>query len=223
MAEHVPVLLEECIEMLNIRPDGIYLDGTLGLGGHSAAIAARLAGGRLIGIDRDETALQRAGERLKPWKEHVTLVHSSFGKLDAVLEDLGIPAVDGMLFDLGVSSPQLDEAERGFSYRMDAPLDMRMDRTQSLTARDVVNRYDEAELSRILFQYGEERYARRIAAAIVRRRAEKEIGTTGELAELIRAAMPAPAMMTLIPLSSAPLAQVKKRSGSLCAEIMCIS
>ena len=194
MAEHVPVLLEECIEMLNIRPDGIYLDGTLGLGGHSAAIAARLAGGRLIGIDRDETALQRAGERLKPWKEHVTLVHSSFGKLDAVLEDLGIPAVDGMLFDLGVSSPQLDEAERGFSYRMDAPLDMRMDRTQSLTARDVVNRYDEAELSRILFQYGEERYARRIAAAIVRRRAEKEIGTTGELAELIRAAMPAPAL-----------------------------
>ena len=187
MAEHVPVLLEECIEMLNIRPDGIYLDGTLGLGGHSAAIAARLAGGRLIGIDRDETALQRAGERLKPWKEHVTLVHSSFGKLDAVLEDLGIPAVDGMIFDLGVSSPQLDEAERGFSYRMDAPLDMRMDRTQSLTARDVVNRYDEAELSRILFQYGEE-------AAIVRRRAEKEIGTTGELAELIRAAMPAPAL-----------------------------
>ncbi|MBR4474098.1 MAG: 16S rRNA (cytosine(1402)-N(4))-methyltransferase RsmH [Oscillospiraceae bacterium] len=194
MAEHVPVLLEECIAMLNIRPTGIYLDGTLGLGGHSAAIAERLTSGRLIGIDRDETALERASRRLKEYASRVTLVHGSFGHLDEILEQLKIPVVDGMLFDLGVSSPQLDEAERGFSYRLDAPLDMRMDRTQSLTARDVVNAYDETELSRILFQYGEERHAHRIAAAIVHRRAEKPIETTAELVEIIRAAMPAAAL-----------------------------
>ena len=195
MAEHVPVLLEECISMLNIRPEGIYVDGTLGLGGHSAAIAARLSPtGRLIGIDRDETALARASQRLAGYAPLVTLVHGSFGHLEEILEELGIPAVDGMLFDLGVSSPQLDEAERGFSYRLDAPLDMRMDRTQSLTARDVVNTYDEAELSRILFQYGEEKYARRISAAVVRRRAEKSIETTGELVDIIRTAMPAAAL-----------------------------
>ena len=195
MAEHVPVLLEECISMLNIRPEGIYVDGTLGLGGHSAAIAARLSPtGRLIGIDRDETALARASQRLAEYAPLVTLVHGSFGHLEEILEELGIPAVDGMLFDLGVSSPQLDEAERGFSYRLDAPLDMRMDRTQSLTARDVVNTYDEAELSRILFQYGEEKYARRISAALVRRRAEKSIETTGELVDIIRTAMPAAAL-----------------------------
>ena len=194
MAEHVPVLLEECIEMLNIRPDGTYLDGTLGLGGHSAAIASKLTTGRLIGIDRDETALARASERLKDVREKVTLVHGSFGRLDEILEQLSIPKVDGMLFDLGVSSPQLDEAERGFSYRLDAPLDMRMDRTQSLTAFDVVNSYEESELSRILFQYGEERYAHRIAAAIVHRREEKPIETTAELAEMIRSAMPAAAL-----------------------------
>ena len=195
MAEHVPVLLEECISMLNIRPEGIYVDGTLGLGGQSAAIAARLSPtGRLIGIDRDETALARASQRLADYAPLVTLVHGSFGHLEEILEELGIPAVDGMLFDLGVSSPQLDEAERGFSYRLDAPLDMRMDRTQSLTARDVVNTYDEAELSRILFQYGEEKYARRISAAVVRRRAEKSIETTGELVDIIRTAMPAAAL-----------------------------
>ena len=195
MAEHVPVLLEECISMLNIRPEGIYVDGTLGLGGHSAAIAARLSPtGRLIGIDRDETALARASQRLAEYAPLVTLVHGRFGHLEEILEELGIPAVDGMLFDLGVSSPQLDEAERGFSYRLDAPLDMRMDRTQSLTARDVVNTYDEAELSRILFQYGEEKYARRISAAVVRRRAEKSIETTGELVDIIRTAMPAAAL-----------------------------
>ena len=195
MAEHVPVLLEECISMLNIRPEGIYVDGTLGLGGHSAAIAARLSPtGRLIGIDRDETALARASQRLAEYAPLVTLVHGSFGHLEEILEELGIPAVDGMLFDLGVSSPQLDEAERGFSYRLDAPLDMRMDRTQSLTARDVVNTYDEAELSRILFQYGEEKYAHRISAAVVRRRAEKSIETTGELVDIIRTAMPAAAL-----------------------------
>ena len=162
MAEHVSVLLNECVEMLNIRPSGIYLDGTLGMGGHSAAVAAHLTDGRLIGIDRDENALRRAAENLKPFSSQITLVHDSFGNLDRILDKLDIPAVDGMLFDLGVSSPQLDEAGRGFSYRLDAPLDMRMDQSQELSAYDVVNAYDEADLSRILFQYGEERHARRI-------------------------------------------------------------
>ena len=193
-AVHVPVLLQECLDGLNIRPDGIYLDGTLGLGGHSAAIAERLVTGRLIGIDRDETAIARAGERLKPFKDRVTLVHGSFGNLAGILDELGIPEVSGMLFDLGVSSPQLDEAERGFSYRMDAPLDMRMDRSQGKTARDVVNGYDEDALSRILFTYGEERYARRISAAIIKARAEAPIETTEQLVEIIRGAMPAAAL-----------------------------
>ena len=193
-ARHVPVMLRECIGGLNIRPDGIYLDGTLGLGGHSAAIAAKLTTGRLIGIDRDETAIARAGERLKPFGERVTLVHGTFGNLAEILDSLGVPAVDGMLFDLGVSSPQLDEAERGFSYRMDAPLDMRMDRSQGKTASDVVNGYDEEALSRILFTYGEERYARRISAAIIKARALAPIETTGRLAEIIRSAMPAAAL-----------------------------
>ena len=191
---HVPVLLQECLEGLNIRPDGIYLDGTLGLGGHSAAIAAKLTTGRLIGIDRDETAIARAGERLKPYENRVTLVHGSFGCLAGIMDELGIPAVDGMLFDLGVSSPQLDEAGRGFSYRLDAPLDMRRDRSQGKTAADVVNGYDEEALSRILFTYGEERYARRISAAIVKARAEEPIETTGRLVEVIRSAMPAAAL-----------------------------
>ena len=194
MAEHVSVLLEECIEQLKIRPDGIYLDGTLGLGGHSAAIAQHLSTGTLIGIDRDEAAIVRAGERLKPFGDRVTLVHGTFGNLGEILDHLGIPAVDGMLFDLGVSSPQLDEAERGFSYRMDSPLDMRMDRSQSKTARDVVNGYDEEALSRILFTYGEERYARRISTAIVKARALAPIETTDRLVEIIRSAMPAAAL-----------------------------
>ncbi len=191
---HVSVMLRECIDGLRIRPDGIYLDGTLGLGGHSAAIAANLTTGRLIGIDRDETAVLRAGERLRPFGDRVTLVHGTFGNLAEILDELGIPAVDGMLFDLGVSSPQLDEAERGFSYRMDAPLDMRMDRSQGKTARDVVNGYDEEALSRILFTYGEERYARRISAAIVKARAIAPIETTDRLVEIIRSAMPAAAL-----------------------------
>ena len=194
MAEHVSVLLEEAVEQLNIRPDGVYLDGTLGLGGHSAAIAGRLTTGLLVGVDRDETAIDRAGERLRGFGERVRLVHGSFASLGEILDELGIPAVDGMLFDLGVSSPQLDEAERGFSYRLDAPLDMRMDRSQAKTAWDVVNRYDEAELSRIFFAYGEERYARRISAAIVKQRAQKPVDTTLQLAELIRSAMPAAAL-----------------------------
>ncbi len=194
MAEHVSVLLKASIEQLNIRPDGIYVDGTLGLGGHSAAIAERLSGGRLIGIDRDKTAIERAGERLSRYTDCVTLVHGSFGNIAAILDELSIPAVDGMLFDLGVSSPQLDEAERGFSYRLEAPLDMRMDRTQERSAWEVVNTYDEARLSEIFFRYGEERYARRISAAIVRARELAPIESTMQLAELIRNAMPAAAL-----------------------------
>ena len=191
---HVPVLLQECLNGLNIRSDGIYLDGTLGLGGHSSAVCERLTTGRLIGIDRDESALARAGERLACFGDRVTLVHGSFGNLADILRDLDIPGVDGMLFDLGVSSPQLDEPERGFSYRTDAPLDMRMDRSRGITARDVVNTYDEDALSRILFTYGEERYARRISAAIVKARALAPVETTLQLAEIIRTAMPAVAL-----------------------------
>ena len=182
------------VEALAIRPDGIYLDGTLGGAGHSYEIASRLTTGRLIGLDRDEVALAAARERLKPFADRVTLVHSNFQALSAVLDDLGIAKVDGMLFDLGVSSPQLDDKERGFSYMADAPLDMRMDRSEGLTAYDVVNTYDQESLKRILYTYGEERYAPKIAAAIVKRRAEKPIETTLELAELIRAAMPPQAL-----------------------------
>ncbi len=194
MAGHVSVLMEECIEQLKIQPDGIYVDGTLGLGGHSAVIASKLTVGRLIGIDRDETAIERAGERLRVFAPCVILVHGSFSEIGRILDVLGIDAVDGMLFDLGVSSPQLDEAERGFSYRLDAPLDMRMDRTREKSARDVVNTYDEAQLSDVFFRYGEERYARRISAAIVRERERAPIETTLQLAELIRGAMPAAAL-----------------------------
>ena len=182
------------VEALAIRPDGIYLDGTLGGAGHSYEIASRLTTGRLIGLDRDEVALAAARERLKPFSDRVTLVHSNFQALATVLDDLGIAKVDGMLFDLGVSSPQLDDKERGFSYMADAPLDMRMDRSEGLTAYDVVNTYDQESLKRILYTYGEERYAPKIAAAIVKRRAEKPIETTLELAELIRAAMPPQAL-----------------------------
>ena len=191
---HVSVLLEECLEGLSIKPDGIYVDGTLGGAGHSSRIAAMLTTGRLIGIDRDPVALQAAGERLKPWQDRVTLVHSNFCEVRQVLDDLGIEAVDGILLDLGVSSPQLDEAERGFSYMADAPLDMRMDGGASLSAYEVVNTWPQEELKRILYEYGEERYAPQIAAAICRRRAEKAIETTLELTDLIRSAMPAAAL-----------------------------
>ncbi len=191
---HVPVLLEECIAGLNIDPDGIYVDGTLGRGGHSQAIVQRLQNGRLIAIDRDEAAIDEAGERLRPWAGRVTLVRDNFRNLSAILDGLGVAKADGMLFDLGVSSPQLDDSERGFSYMRDAPLDMRMDRQSPLTARTVVNEWDEAELRRVFFQYGEERYAARIAAAIVRRRGEKPLETTFELVDVIRSAMPAPAL-----------------------------
>lgn len=192
--KHISVLLEECIENLNIKPDGIYVDGTLGLGGHSEQILKRLTTGRLIGIDRDESAIRRTGERLKAYSDKMTLVHGNFCDVAQILDELGVDAVDGMLFDLGVSSPQLDESERGFSYMNDAPLDMRMDNTSSLTAWNVVNDWDEAELVRILRDFGEERYARRIASRIAERRTAKPIETTLELVDIIRSAMPAAAL-----------------------------
>jgi len=192
--KHYSVLLNECIEALNIKPDGIYVDGTLGMGGHSAQIAARLTSGRLISIDRDERAIARAGERLKEYADRITLVHGNFRDLESILRDQGIDKVDGMLFDLGVSSPQLDEAERGFSYMADAPLDMRMDESESLSAWFVVNKWPEEKLKRILYDFGEERYAPRIASAIVDKRSKKSIDTTLELVDIIKGAMPAAAL-----------------------------
>ena len=191
---HISVLLEECLEGLDIKPDGIYVDGTLGGAGHSSQIAKRLTTGRLIGIDRDQVALKAAGERLEPYKDNVTLVHSNFCEMAQVLKNLDIPGVDGILLDLGVSSPQLDDAQRGFSYMVDAPLDMRMNAKDSLDAKTVVNTWPQEELKRILYTYGEERYAPQIAAAICRRREEKPIETTLELVDIIRGAMPTAAL-----------------------------
>ena len=191
---HVSVLLEECLDGLNIKPDGIYVDGTLGGAGHSSRIAARLTTGRLIGIDRDPVALKAAGERLSPYADRVTLVHSNFCEMKQVLSDLDIPGVDGILLDLGVSSPQLDDAQRGFSYMADAPLDMRMTSEDSLSAYTVVNTWPQEELKRILYNYGEERYAPQIAAAICRKREVKPIETTLELVDIIRSAMPPAAL-----------------------------
>ena len=191
---HISVLLDECIDGLNIRPDGIYVDGTLGGAGHSSQIAARLTTGRLIGIDRDPVALKAAGERLAPFSDRVTLVHSNFCEIANVLSDLGIEGVDGILLDLGVSSPQLDDGSRGFSYMVDAPLDMRMNNGDALTAEEVVNTWSYEELRRILFDYGEERYAPQIAANICRVRETKPIKTTLELVDVIRGSMPASAL-----------------------------
>ncbi len=191
---HVSVLLDECIEGLNIRPDGIYVDGTLGGAGHSSEIVKRLTTGRLIGIDRDPVALKAAGERLAPYSDRVTLVHSNFCEIASVLKDLNIEGVDGILLDLGVSSPQLDDGARGFSYMADAPLDMRMNNQDALDAYGVVNTWSQGELKRILYDYGEERYAPQISAAICRRRAEKPIETTLELVDVIRSAMPPAAL-----------------------------
>ena len=192
---HKPVLLDECLDALAIKPEGIYLDGTLGRAGHSLEIARRLSGkGRLIGVDRDETALEAAKQRLAEYMDRVTLVHSNFSEIHAILDQLGIDKIDGMLFDLGVSSPQLDDAERGFSYMHDAPLDMRMDRTAALTAYDVVNGWSYEELRRILFEYGEERYAPVIAKHIVRQREQAPIETTVQLSDIIRGAMPPAAL-----------------------------
>ena len=191
---HVSVLLEECIEGLAIKPEGIYVDGTLGGAGHSSRIAALLTTGRHIGIDRDPIALKAAAQRLKPWEDKVTLVHSNFCEIASVLENLEIEGVDGILLDLGVSSPQLDDGDRGFSYMVDAPLDMRMNNEDSLSADTVVNTWSYEQLKKILYEYGEERYAPKIAAAICSRREEKPVRTTLELVEIIRSAMPAAAL-----------------------------
>ncbi|MCI5484835.1 MAG: 16S rRNA (cytosine(1402)-N(4))-methyltransferase RsmH [Clostridiales bacterium] len=191
---HVSVLLDECIEGLAIKPEGIYVDGTLGGAGHSSQIAARLTTGRLIGIDRDEVALAAAGKRLAPYSDRVTLVHSNFCEIASVLQQLNVPGVDGILLDLGVSSPQLDDGSRGFSYMVDAPLDMRMDASDSLNAHTVVNTWPYEELKRILYEYGEERFAPQIASAICKRRETAPIATTLELVDVIRSAMPASAL-----------------------------
>jgi 16S rRNA (cytosine1402-N4)-methyltransferase len=191
---HISVLLNECIEGLDIKPDGIYVDGTLGGAGHSSQIAARLTTGRLIGIDRDPVALKAAGERLEKFGERVTLVHSNFCEISQVLDDLGIEKVDGVLLDLGVSSPQLDDGDRGFSYMVDAPLDMRMNNADLLTAQTIVNTWPYEELRRILYDYGEERYSPQIASAICRRREVQPIKTTLELVDVIRSAMPTSAL-----------------------------
>ncbi|MBE6672096.1 MAG: 16S rRNA (cytosine(1402)-N(4))-methyltransferase RsmH [Ruminococcaceae bacterium] len=191
---HYSVLKKEVIESLAIRPDGIYVDCTAGGGGHSFEIASSLnENGRLIAIDRDDDAIRAAGKRLTPFADRVTMVKSNFTEVAAVLKNLGIDSIDGALIDLGVSSYQLDTAERGFSYMQDAPLDMRMDRQQTLTAYDVINGYSEAELKKILFTYGEEKFAPKIASAIVRQRDIKPIESTIELSELIKNALPAKA------------------------------
>ena len=188
---HKSVLLDETIEGLAIKPDGIYLDGTLGGGGHSSEICRRLAGGHLIGIDQDEEALAAASERLKPFQDKITLVRDNYCNAPEVIKNLGITGVDGLVLDLGVSSYQLDNVERGFSYRYDTALDMRMDTRQSLTAREIINEYPERELYRIIRDYGEDQFAKNIAKHIAAARKEKPIETTGELNELIKAAIPA--------------------------------
>ncbi|MBQ8877216.1 MAG: 16S rRNA (cytosine(1402)-N(4))-methyltransferase RsmH [Lachnospiraceae bacterium] len=190
--KHTSVLLTETIEGLQIKPDGIYVDGTLGGGGHSYEIAGRLnAKGKLIGIDQDDAAIKAAGERLKEYGDKVTIVRSNYRNTKGVLTGLGVEQIDGMMLDLGVSSYQLDNQERGFSYRYDTPLDMRMDMRQNLSAREIINTYSEMELFRVIRDYGEDKFAKNIAKHIVRARAEKEIETTGELNEIIKAAIPA--------------------------------
>ena len=189
--KHIPIMLEQVIEGLDIKPDGIYVDGTLGGGGHSYEIAKRLvSGGRLIGIDQDEAAINAAGARLSEFNDRVTIVRSNYAQMVSVLHSLDINRVDGILLDLGVSSHQLDNAERGFSYMEDAPLDMRMDRRQEKTAWDIVNYYSQAELTRIIRDYGEDKFAVKIAAKIIGFRENKPIETTGELAEIIKLAIP---------------------------------
>ena len=190
--KHVSVLLQETVDALAIRPDGIYVDGTLGGGGHAQAVLERLTeGGRLIGIDQDEAAIKAAGERLSRFGDQVTIVRSNYREMPQVLQSLGIAEVDGIVLDLGVSSYQLDTADRGFTYRENAPLDMRMDQRQTKTARDIVNGYSETELFRVIRDFGEDRFAKNIAKHIVMARQEKPIETTDELSEIIRASIPA--------------------------------
>ncbi|MCI7532783.1 MAG: 16S rRNA (cytosine(1402)-N(4))-methyltransferase RsmH [Lachnobacterium sp.] len=195
--KHYSVMLNETIEQLNIRPDGIYVDGTLGGAGHSLEICKHLTTGRLIGIDQDADAIAAASERLKDYKDKVTIVRSNYAQMKEVLHDLGIDKVDGILLDLGVSSFQLDTPERGFTYRSeDAPLDMRMDDRQTLTAKDIVNEYSEMDLFRIIRDYGEDRFAKNIAKHIVSARAVKPIETTGELNAIIKGAIPMKVQVT---------------------------
>ncbi len=191
---HQSVLLRECVRYLEIDPAGVYVDGTLGMGGHAEAVLEQLTTGRLIGIDRDERALAFAGERLARFGARATLVKGNFGDLDSILDGLGVGKVNGMLFDLGVSSPQLDDKDRGFSYMQDAPLDMRMDERAPLTARQVLNTWSEAELRSIFWRYGEERYAGRIAEAVTAAREQAPIETTGQFVDIIRRTMPAAAL-----------------------------
>lgn len=194
---HVTVLMEEAVAGLNIRPGGIYVDCTLGGAGHSSLIASKLTdGGRLIAIDQDDWALDNARERLTSYMDRVTLVKSNFRHIKDIVSDLGLPGVDGILFDLGVSSPQLDEGERGFSYNADAPLDMRMDQQAPLSAYDIINEWDEEEIAKIIWLYGEEKFSRRIARQIVQQRKKQPIQTTGELVELIKEGIPAAARRT---------------------------
>lgn len=190
--KHTSVLLEETIDNLQIKPEGIYVDGTLGGGGHSFHIASKLSGaGRLIGIDQDEAAIDAAGIRLEPYEERITLIRDNYRNAGQVLKKLGIEKIDGIVLDLGVSSFQLDNAQRGFSYRYDTALDMRMDLRQSLTAADIINQYTETELYHVIRDYGEEQFAKNIAKHIVNTRKDKPIETTGELNEIIKAAIPA--------------------------------
>lgn len=204
MFHHITVLKEEAVKGLDVKPDGIYVDCTLGGAGHSERIASQLgAGGRLIGLDQDDTALAFAKDKLAPYSSNVTLVKTNFRYLEQVLRNQGvplssegIPQVDGILFDLGVSSPQLDDAERGFSYHQDAELDMRMDQSGDLTAKEIVNEWPEAEIAKILYEYGEEKFSRRIASVIVKAREKAVIETTGQLAELVKEGIPAAARRT---------------------------
>lgn len=192
--EHISVLLDESVKLLEVKPDGTYADGTLGGGGHSELICSKLGdGGRLVGIDRDRTAIEAASERLKKYGNTVSIVHDNFANIKKILERLEISGLDGAILDLGVSSPQLDDAERGFSYNAEARLDMRMNRDDSLSAYEVVNSYEESELSRIIFTYGEERFARQIARGIVSAREQSPIETTTQLSEIIKHSMPAKA------------------------------
>lgn len=197
MFHHITVLKEEAVNGLAIKPDGVYVDCTLGGAGHSSLIASRLGeGGRLISIDQDDVALANAQHVLAPFKDRVTLVKSNFRYIKQVIQEQGLSGVDGILFDLGVSSPQLDEGDRGFSYNADAPLDMRMDRDAPLSAYEVVNEWDEQEIAKIIWEYGEEKFSRRIARQIVKQREQSPIETTGQLVELIKAGIPAPARRT---------------------------
>ena len=188
--QHTPVLLNEIIKNLNIKEDGIYVDGTLGGAGHSKEIAKKLKTGKLIGIDQDVNALKKSEEVLSPYKDNVILVHNNYENIDVVLQELNIPKVDGILLDIGVSSHQLDEESRGFSYHNDAPLDMRMDKSNTISAWDIVNNYSQKELEQIIFDYGEDRWAKRIAEFIVMEREEKSIDTTLELVSAIKKAIP---------------------------------